>query len=93
MTYRVYLDANFHQMDTSTRAMSGEYPNHDLAVAAAREIIDGILESEYRQSMTAEELLHAYVNRSEEPFIIPEDPPPFNGREYATLRCQELCNE
>jgi hypothetical protein len=93
MTYRVYLDSNFHQMDTSTRTMSGEYPDHDLAVAAAREVIDGILESEHRKSMTAEELLHVYVNRSEEPFIIPEGQPPFNAREYATLRCQELCSE
>lgn len=73
--------------------MSGEYPNHDLAVAAARELIDSILESEYRDSMSAEDLLHAYVNRSEEPFIIPEDQPPFSAREYATKRSQELCNK
>ncbi len=92
MSYRVYLDANFHQMDTSARTMTGEYSNHEEAVTAARELIDGILESEYRDSMSAEELLHAYVTRGEEPFILPEDSnSAFNARDYATVRCQYLC--
>ena len=92
MSYRVYLDANFRLMDTSARTMTGEYASYAQAVAAARELIDGVLESEYHKSMRAEELMHAYMTRGEEPFIIPDDEhAPFNGREYATARCQALC--
>ena len=92
MSYRVYLDANYHQMDTSARTMSGEFSSHAQAVAAARELIDGILDSEYHPSMSAEELLHAYVTRAEEPFIIPDDgATAFDGRDYASARCRALC--
>ncbi len=92
MSYRVYLDANFHQMDTSARNMAGEYASYDEARTAARELIDGILESEYRNGISAEDLLHAYVTRGEEPFIIPDDEQqPFNGRDYAGIRCQLMC--
>ena len=94
MSYRVYMDANFHQMDTSARNMTGEYDSYALAQAAARELIDGILESEHRRDMSAEDLLHAYVTRGEEPFIIPDDEhQPFSGREYAATRCRSLCNK
>ncbi len=92
MSYRVYLDANFHQMDTSARNMAGEYASYAEAQTAARELIDGILESEYRSGISAEVILHAYVTRGEEPFIIPDDEhQPFNGRDYAGTRCQALC--
>ncbi len=92
MSYRLYVDANFHQMDTSARQMVGAFDSHEAAVAAAREHIDGILESEYSAGMSAEDLLHAYTNRCEEPFIIPDDEQaPFTGREYATIRSQYLC--
>ena len=92
MSYRVYLDANFHQMDTSARTMAGEYASYEEAQSAARELIDGILESEYRDTMSAEDLMHAYMTRAEEPFIIPDDEhQPFSGRDYAGLRCQALC--
>jgi len=92
MSYRLYLDANFHQIDTSARAMAGEYDSHALAVMAAQEHINGILQSEYREGMSAEDLMRAYITRAEEPFIIPDDEiKPFTGREYATLRSQYLC--
>ena len=59
MHYRVYIDSNFHQMDTSARTMYGEYQTYESAVAAAKEAIDAILESEHRPDMSAAQLLQA----------------------------------
>ena len=92
MQYRVYIDSNFHQMDTSARTMYGEYDTYAQAIAAARQAIDTALESARQPGMSASELLEVYARLGEEPFIIPDDTTPrFDGRDYARTRCEQLC--
>ena len=90
--YRLYIDADARQMDTTARAMHGEYATYAEAVAAARDWVDELLEGSHRPGMTAEALLEVYARRGEEPFILPEkEPDRFDAREYAVARCAAIC--
>lgn len=95
MTYRVMVDDNFHYMDESERYQLGEFATLDAAIAAARKVVDECLESAYTPGMGADELMAGYCQFGEDPFIVAvsEDSAgvPFSGRDYARLRCIEIC--
>jgi len=78
----------------------GEYPNHDEAVAAAKQAIDAFLYREYRQGagygLSAKKLLARYKRSGEVPLIlrsseITTEVSRFDYLEYAAQRCAELC--
>jgi hypothetical protein len=92
MQYRVYIDANPHHMDTSTRAVHGVFDTPEQAVVAAREVISARLIEAHRPGMNATELLEHFVRRGEMPFIMPEDEHSrFDRIDFARKRAKKLC--
>jgi hypothetical protein len=78
----------------------GEFPTHDEAVAAARQIIDAFLYREYRRGVahgaTAEKLLALYKRVGEKPLVFRKSETStivsqFDHLEYAAKRCAEIC--
>ncbi|MEM7404284.1 MAG: hypothetical protein AAF458_03280 [Pseudomonadota bacterium] len=91
MKYRVHIDTNYHQMDTSARPLLSEYDSYEEALAGARAHIDEMLADSATPGIGSEELLQAFITRDEVPFIVPDDSnPPFDGRAYALRRCREM---
>ena len=92
MQYRVYIDANPHHMDTSTRSMHGVYDTAQQALEAAREVVNTRLIEAHRPGMTAHDLLENFARRAETPFIMPEDEHSrFDPLEFARERAGQLC--
>jgi hypothetical protein len=92
MKYRVYIDANPHQMDTSQRTLHGDYDTPEGAVAAAREVVRTRLVEEHRPGMKADELLRRFAQRGETAFIMPMDASTlFDGNDYARECAERLC--
>lgn len=93
MNFRVYVDAHTQQMDTTQRAMHGEYSSLDEAVRAARELVDSVLEELSHPGMSADDLLQAFATRGEIPFIVPAEPNAgFDPRRYARVRSEAICS-
>jgi hypothetical protein len=92
MLYRVYIDANPHQMDTSTRVVHGVYDCASQAVDAACEVISSRLIESHRAGMSAAELMEVFVRRGEMPFIMPEDEhSQFDRMAFVRERAKRLC--
>ncbi|MFT5175494.1 MAG: hypothetical protein ACI8W7_003684 [Gammaproteobacteria bacterium] len=92
MLYRVYIDANPHQMDTSTRVMHGVYDCADQAVNAAREFISSRLVESHRPAMSSAQLMEIFVRRGEMPFIMPEDKhSEFDRMAFVRERAKKSC--
>ena len=92
MKYTVFVDDNFHYMDEGERYKLGDFDSADKAIAAAKKIVDGFLESNRKPGQSAEELLAAYKSFGEDPWISSDDPScNFSAWDYAERRCQELC--
>lgn len=70
MTYKVYVDDNFHYMDESERYELGDFPTLKSAVTACKDIVDRDLGNmiETRGPMTANELYEMYVTFGEDPW-------------------------
>src|SRR3989344_4643828 len=93
MTFKVYVDDNFHYMDESERYEQGEYETYDEAVAVCKKIVDEYLISAHKDQMTADELYESYKSFGEDPFIVPADEKTrFSAWKYAKERCKELCD-
>jgi len=92
MKYRVYIDANARQMDTSQRTLHGEYETPEQAVAAAREVVRTRLVEKHRAGMKAEELLQRFAQRGETAFIMPMDASTLlDLNEHARECAERLC--
>ena len=93
MTYRVLVDDNFHHMDESERYELGSYATLEVAIEAAKALVDSFLTSEFQPGMTAEQLYKLYTTFGDDAFIIgPEQSVKnFSAWEYAKMRCEELC--
>ena len=90
--YTVYVDDNFHYMDESHRYSTGIYQDCQTATDKCKEIVDTYLLSEYRQGMSAQELLDRYKSFGEDPWISStDDTCRFSAWNYAEARCEELC--
>jgi hypothetical protein len=96
MTYKVFIDDNFHYMDESERYTLGEFPTLAAAIEAAKKTVDDYLLSTYKTGMTSQELNASYASFGEDPFIVNtmtnEGGVLFSARDYAMLRCNELCS-
>jgi hypothetical protein len=95
MAYRLLVDDNYHYMDESERYAVGEFSTLNAAIEAAKKIVDDYLLSAYKKGMTAQELCASYASFGEDPFImktpIHEDGILFSARDFARLRCDEIC--
>jgi hypothetical protein len=91
LTYTVFVDDNFHYMDESHRYSAGSYLDCQTATDKCREIVNAYLLSEYRQGMSARELLDRYKSFGEDPWISStDDTCRFSAWSYAEHRCKEL---
>jgi hypothetical protein len=92
MKYKVVVDDNFHYMDESERYTHGEFESSDIALSAAKALVDADLSSLYRSGITADELYRHYTSFGNDPYIISEDQScHFSAWNYAKERCQEIC--
>ena len=92
MKYRVVVDDNFHYMDESERYTHGEFEASEVALGAAKALVDADLNSLYRTGMTADELYDQYTNFGSDPYIISEDQScRFSAWSYARERCRDIC--
>ena len=90
--YQVYVDDNFHYMDESERYLAGVYDDCQTASGRCREIVDGSLVNEYKQGMSARELLDRYKSFGNDPWISSSDEQcTFSAWSYAEQRCKEIC--
>ena len=96
MTYKVFVDDNFHYMDEDERYLGGTFETYDEALLYCKRIVEAFLEDAYKAAMTSEELFKLYRSFGEDPFIR-ADPgafdPPFSAWEYARQRCEEICGD
>lgn len=89
------VDDNFHYMDESERYCAGEFDSYQEALACAKLIVDECLQTSIEPGKTPDVIYGEYTGFGEDPFIIGdgiENYPRFSAREYARLRCNELCS-
>jgi hypothetical protein len=95
MTYKVFIDDNFHYMDESERYELGEFATLDAAIEASRKIVDEYLRGVYQPGMSMDALLTSYLFFGEDPYIVSSGSAQsgalFSARDYARQRCAELC--
>lgn len=92
MKYTVVVDDNFHYMDETERYTHGEFESADLALRAAKALVDADLNTLYRAGMTADELYGHYTSFGNDPYIVSEDQEcQFSAWSYAKERCQQIC--
>ena len=91
MTYRVLIDDNFHYMDPEYRSSGLDFETLNDAVKHCQRIVDGFLADNYRNGMSAEELLKHYKLFGEDPFITgDEGNTTFSAWDYARRRASEI---
>lgn len=96
MTYKVFIDDNFHFTDESERVEHGQFATIEEAVDACREIVNSSLASSYKPGMNSHELFNHYVSFGDDPWISSEDKSEkidFKARNYARIRCGEICSK
>jgi hypothetical protein len=92
MKYKVVVDDNFHYMDESERYTHGEFETSEVALGAAKVLVDADLNSLYQTGMTADELYRQYTSFGNDPYIVSEDQScHFSAWSYAKERCQDIC--
>ncbi len=67
--YRVLVDDNFHYMDEDERWCLGEFDNYEVALIAARQLVEDFF-SDAKPGQTAKELYDGYTSFGDDPFII-----------------------
>jgi len=78
MTYKVFVDDNYHYMDEDYRYELGTYASYDEAVQASKKIVD-------------EFLIENKSTYGEDPFIVSKETfKKFSARTYAPIKCKEL---
>lgn len=95
MTFKVFVDDNFHYRDEEERYELGEFATAEDAIRAAQRIVDEYLADAYRPGMTADVLFRSYTSFGEDPFIVAPstEKVDFSAWSYARQRCAELCGQ
>lgn len=93
VSYQVVIADNFHYMDENENYTLGVFDTLDLAIVAAKQIVDEYLASAYAPGMSASALYSSYTSFGEDPFIVGPEPKGvlFSAWDYACQRCNELC--
>jgi hypothetical protein len=93
MSFKVFVDDNYHYQDESERYEQGEYESYEAAVAACKLIVDQYLAGAFKEGMNAAELYKSYVSFGEDPFVVPNpEGVLFSAWDYAKQRCLEICD-
>ena len=94
MSYKVYVDDNFHYMDEDERYTLGKFDSLDAAIAACKNNVDAFVQQRYEPGMSAEALYAAYVGFGEDPFIVGSNGRnSFSAWNYAKERCAAIVRE
>lgn len=94
--YIVYVDDNFHYMDTDERYVQGEYDDYETARRVCKSIVDSFLQRGYKSGMKAKELYDGYVCFGEDPWIMGPDvleKGTFSAWDYAEEQCKKMCKK
>jgi len=70
----VYVDDNFHYMDTKYRNKYGEYNTFEEAIEICRMITENSMHEVYLPNINAEDLIKRYQIFGEDPWIYSEQP-------------------
>ena len=93
MSFKVFVDDNYHYQDESERYKQGEYKSYEAAVTACKLIVDQYLASAFKAGMSAAELYKSYVSFGEDPFVVPgTEGASFSAWDYAKQHCSEICD-
>jgi hypothetical protein len=92
MSYKVFVDDNFHYMEEEHRYFLGEFDTSEAAIAACQRVVNEFLEETYEPGMSASELLTKYVFFGEDPFIMGGDIR-FSGRDYACDQVEKIAKK
>lgn len=89
--YKVRVEENAHTRDGASGWLLGEYTEPDIALSAAKRVIDEDLALFHQPGMTAEDLYRLYTLFGHDAYILTDDPDSqFSGWDYARQRCREL---
>lgn len=93
MSFKVFVDDNFHYQDDSERYELGEYESYEATVTVCMKIVDQFLSSVFKEGMTAAELYQQYISFGQDPFVVPgPEKVNFSAWTYAKRRCCEICD-
>ena len=90
MPFKLIVADNFHYMDESENYEYGTFDSLELAVAAAKRIVDHYLATAHTPGMSAAELYHSYTSFGEDPYIVGERVR-FSAWDYAREQCDLMC--
>ncbi len=93
MNYIVRVEENSRYMDEAERYTLGEFTDAEVAISAAKRLVDEDLNSLYRAGMTAQQLYQHYTSFGHDAYIISQDEScHFSARDYAAERSREICS-
>jgi hypothetical protein len=93
MSYKVFVDDNFHYMDEEHRYLLGEFDTAEAAIAACQKVVNECLEEFYKPGMTAAELSTQYTFFGEDPFIKGGEEVLFSAWDYAHAQVERIIKE
>jgi hypothetical protein len=94
MSYKVFVDDNFHYQVNSERHELGEYESYEAAVTVCKRVVDQYLSSAFKEGVTAAELYRSYITFGQDPFVVPgPEKASFSAWAYAKRRCSEMADE
>lgn len=94
MSYKVFVDDNFHYMDEEHRYFLGEFDTAEAAIAACQKVVNEWPEEHYKPGMTAAELSTQYTFFGEDPFIMGgEGKVLFSAWDYASKQAERIAKE
>ena len=89
--YKVFVDDNYHYMDTSERYSVGSYDSLEEAVNKCKEITIKSLKDYYEKGISPETLSAQWAMFGEDPYVFGGDVAvPFSARKFIST---ELCKE
>lgn len=90
--FTVIVADNFHYMDESESYVHGTFATLELAIEAAKRIVDEYLDSAFNSGVSAEDLYQSYVMFGEDPYIVTEGATEvlFSAWSYARERCDAI---
>ena len=92
MSFKVFVDDNYHYQDESERYEQGDYESFEAAVAVCKTIVDQYLTTTFKEGMSGAELYKSYVAFGEDPFVVSQpEGAEFSAWVYAKQRCSEIC--
>lgn len=92
--FTVMVDDNYHYMDEDERYKHGDFATAEEALAAARNIVDGFLDTAYEPGMSGSALYASYTAFGDDPFIVSSsglEDVKFSAWDYARVRSDEIC--